>query len=110
MDSRGGESDRMSPTSNKETDVHIVGINPQEFDATHVHTIDMWFSDRRAVWIVERLNAEGDHVGLAHLCASEDDAADCVAEWLRAHAETHLVSPRRETRTRTARRVSRRAA
>ena len=71
----------------------IVGIEGTVRDASHVHTIDVWFSERRGKWVVERLNADGHHVGLAFLCASEADAEDCVAEWLRAHVETHLASP-----------------
>lgn len=71
--------------------MHIVGIDLPERDETHVHSIDMWFSNRRQIWIVERLNADGDPVGVAHHCASREGGMDCLAEWVRAHGETHLV-------------------
>ena len=73
--------------------MQIVGIDIADRHETHVHTIDMWFSARLNVWFVERLNAEGHVVGAIHRCETEDDAANCVREWLRTHAETHLVSP-----------------
>ena len=77
----------------EETGLQIVGIDIADREETHVHTIDMWFSKRRNVWLVERLNADGHVVGAIHRCASADDARACVQEWLRAHAETHLLAP-----------------
>lgn len=91
--------------------MHIVGMDWPGREETHVHTIDIWFSDRRELWIVERLNANGDPIGMAHPCASEGDAAACLAEWLRAHPETHLVTPRDKAAVRRVQpRAKRRAA
>ena len=67
--------------------VEIVGIEGAE----GVHTIDVWFSERRQRWVVERRDADGAVVGWSFCAANEHDATDCLAEWLRAHAEVHLV-------------------
>ena len=71
--------------------MRIVGTD--HTDPGHVHTIDMWFSKRRGGWLVERLDADGHHIGAAYFCADEQDAATCVEHWLRDHSETHLVAP-----------------
>lgn len=76
----------------------IVGIEQARSDDDDVHTIDVWFSQRRGCWVVERLNAAGHLVGTAHCCASEHDAEACLTEWLRAHGETHLAAARGRTR------------
>jgi hypothetical protein len=75
----------------------VVGVDDPNRHDTHVHTIDMWFSRRRRVWVVERLNACGHVIGPSHYCTSEQDATHCLQEWLRAHGETHLVTPRDAT-------------
>ena len=59
--------------------------------AEGVHTIDVWYSARRHCWMVERRDAEGNVLGGTVQLPEEDDVAACVAEWLRAHSETHLV-------------------
>lgn len=71
----------------------VVGHDQDAWGDDHVHTIDIWFSRRRNCWVVERLNAEGHLVGAAHRCATREDAEHCLAEWLRAHGETHLTTP-----------------
>ena len=73
--------------------MRIVGIETSEVDVGAIHTIDVWFSERRGKWIIERLDANGDRMGAAHVCESRDEAEDCLADWLRAHGETHLVAP-----------------
>ncbi len=91
--------------------MHIVGIIEEADGEMQVHTIDVWFSRRTARWLVERLDGNGDLIGLVHHCATEEDALACVGEWLRAHPETHLVSPRvAEKIARAVRRTSKRAA
>ena len=72
----------------------IVGIDRGEWADSHVHTIDMWFSDRRRCWVVERLNEVGDLIGATHCCATLQDAEDCLADWLRGHDEAHLTAAR----------------
>lgn len=72
--------------------MRIVGIE-NEPETGAIHTIDVWFSERRSKWIVERLDADGNHLGAAHVCADRDEAEDCLADWMRTHGETHLVSP-----------------
>ena len=73
--------------------MQIVGFDIADREDTHVHTIDMWFSSERGVWCVERLNHHGEVIGAVHHCAAEDDARSCLDHWLRAHGETHLVTP-----------------
>ena len=73
--------------------MRIVGIERVEPDHYDIHTIDVWFSQKRGKWIIERLNADGDTIGHAHVCESLEDAETCLAEWLRAHDETHLMAP-----------------
>lgn len=77
--------------------MQIVGIEHMGREASHVHTIDVWYSQKRRMWIVERLDAEGHQIGMTHRCASEHEAAACLEEWLRAHSETHLVAPKAAT-------------
>ena len=74
--------------------MQIVGIVETADGEAPVHTIDVWFSKRSRRWLVERLDAHGDLIGAVHHCPSEQDALVCVGEWLRAHPETHLLSPR----------------
>ena len=74
--------------------MQIVGIDRADWEETHVHTVDLWYSKRRNVWVVERLSAAGHIIGSTHYCPTADDAAACLADWLRVHDETHLVSPR----------------
>ena len=81
--------------------MHIVGIEQTDGDEPRVHTIDIWFSRRRQLWFVERLDSQGHQVGLAHFCADEQEAAACLAEWLRTHDETHLVAPQNATAAET---------
>ena len=88
--------------------MRIVGAENNEPDA--VHTIDLWFSERRGGWVVERLDAEGHMIGTSHFCTNEHDATACLDHWLRAHAETHLVSPRERAKMRKAIRQPRRRA
>ncbi len=71
--------------------MHIVGHETDNPEPDHVHTIDLWFSEKRKVWIVERLNADGHHVGATYQTKDVHDARACLEEWLRIHAETHLV-------------------
>jgi hypothetical protein len=73
--------------------VKIVGHDRDEWSEDEVHTIDLWFSARRGVWIVERLNSSGHLVGTAHSCSSLEDAQACLEEWLRSHDEAHMTSP-----------------
>ena len=73
--------------------MRIVGIEANEPDAGAIHTIDVWFSQRSGKWIIERLDANGDRMGAAHVCKSRTEAEDCLADWLRTHGETHLVAP-----------------
>ena len=72
----------------------IVGIDQADWEANHVHTIDIWYSERRRCWVVERLNVHGDLVGAAHCCTSLQDAEACLTDWLRLHSETHLAAVR----------------
>ena len=92
----------------------VVGIDDPNREEAHVHTIDLWFSRRLGVWVVERLNASGDVIGHPHHCANARDAAHCLQEWLRSHGETHLVTPREApaaaTRTRAVSHPKRHAA
>ena len=90
--------------------MRIVGIEISEASVEHVQTIDLWYSERSRKWIIERLNANGDRVGVAQACASRQDAEACLAEWLRWHGETHLLSPDEAKRRRQAVRQARRAA
>ena len=90
--------------------MRIVGIEMPEASVEHVHTIDLWYSDRSRKWIIERLNANGDRVGVAQSYDSREDAEACLAEWLRWHGETHLLSPAEAKRRRQAIRQARRAA
>ena len=73
--------------------MRIVGVEDREPEAGAIHTIDVWFSERRGKWVIERLDADGDGVGTVLVCESREDAEDCLADWLRAHSETHLVAP-----------------
>lgn len=73
--------------------MRIVGIEASEPEAGAIHTIDVWYSQRRDKWIVERLDADGHRRGAAHVCVSREEAEDCLTDWLRAHDETHLVAP-----------------
>jgi hypothetical protein len=73
--------------------VRIVGIEASEPEAGTIHTIDVWYSQRSGRWIVERLDANGDRIGTAHVCADRAEAEDCLADWMRTHSETHLVAP-----------------
>ena len=73
--------------------MRIVGTGATGGDGLHVHTIDVWFSQRLQAWLVERLDGDGHQIGFTHRCASEEDAASCVAEWLRTHGEAQLLSP-----------------
>lgn len=75
-----------------------------------VHTIDVWFSERRGVWVIERLDAEGHLIGAAHWCESRENATACVAEWLRAHDETGFVAHLPPGRTRRQGAARRKAA
>lgn len=70
--------------------MRIVGCEGN--DGPGVETIDVWFSQRRQAWIIERIDAEGNQIGAAHLC-EEADVAACVADWLRAHESVQLVTP-----------------
>lgn len=83
--------------------MRIVGVELSGPEAGSVHTIDLWFSRRRGAWIVERLDAEGGHIGHAHICTDREDAEACLAEWLRAHGETHVVGEEVELRQATRR-------
>lgn len=58
-----------------------------------VHTIDVWFSQERRQWVVQRLNGHGDPVGYDHFCRTEHEAKACVTDWMRRHPETHLTTP-----------------
>ena len=71
--------------------MHIVGHETANPEVDHVHTIDLWFSEKRNAWVVERLNVEGHHVGSTYQTTDVHDARACLEEWLRIHAETHLV-------------------
>ena len=73
--------------------MRIVGIEDSEAETGAIHTIDVWFSQRSGKWIIERLDADGDRMGGAHVCADREEAEDCLADWLRAHGEAHLVAP-----------------
>ena len=73
--------------------MRIVGIEDSEPEAGAIHTIDVWLSQRSGKWIIERLDANGDRMGWVHVCEHREDAEACLAEWLRAHGETHLVAP-----------------
>ena len=86
--------------------MRIVGVEHFELDAGDIHTIDVWFSKRRGVWMIERLNASGDRMGVAHACAAREDAEACLGEWLRAHGEAHLVGSEDAARRRKMRRAA----
>ena len=90
--------------------MHIVGIVEDADGETQVHTIDVWFSRRLDRWLVERLDGEGHLIGSIYHCQSEEDALACVGEWLRAHPETCLVSPRDAERIAKAVRATRKRA
>lgn len=82
--------------------MQIVGIehtgrDSAQVDTAQVHTIDMWFSERRGMWFVERLDADGNQIGVVHRCGDEQEASACLDEWLRTHSETHLLAPRETT-------------
>ena len=77
--------------------MNVVGSGRPEWDDNHVHTIDVWYSQRRQYWVVERLNVHGSLIGVAHHCRTLDDAEACLTEWLRSHDEAH-VTPVRERR------------
>ncbi len=72
--------------------MYVVGVEQAEWQDDHVHTIDIWYSQRRRCWIVERLNVDGHLVGAAHQCTTLEDAEDCLWEWLRSHSEAHVTS------------------
>jgi hypothetical protein len=69
----------------------MVGPDRAERERDHVHTIELWFSQKRKVWIVERLNDEGHHIGATYQTTDVHAAQACLEEWLRMHGETHLV-------------------
>ena len=77
--------------------MRIVGINNTDCGTPRVQTIDIWFSERRRMWFVERLDAEGHQLGLAHRCDNKAEAEACLEEWLREHSETELVVPSHPT-------------
>jgi hypothetical protein len=72
--------------------MRIVGMEIADPNDNDVHTIDLWYSEKRGAWLVERLDAQGRQIGLAHRCATQPEASACLDEWLRAHGETHLVA------------------
>lgn len=76
-----------------EADVPDVDTVEQAVDEDLVHTIDLWFSERRGVWVIERLDAAGDLIGAAHCCDHEDDAAACLQEWMRSHGDVRFFAP-----------------
>lgn len=74
--------------------MQIVGFSRALGDDPQVHTIDVWYSERRKAWMVERLDAQGHQVGPSHSCATEAEAEACLEEWLRSHSGVRLVAPR----------------
>ncbi len=74
--------------------MQITGPDPGDAE-TGVHTIDIWFSEARRRWVVQRLDGRGDPVGHSHSCLTQGEAKACLADWLRRHPETYLASPAR---------------
>lgn len=72
--------------------MQVFGGGSQTCDEGQVYSIDLWFSKRRQLWIVERLDSNGNVIGAVHQCSDEDDAHTCLRDWLRAHADTHSFS------------------
>ena len=75
-------------------ELNVVGKEQADWHDDHVHTIDVWYSERRRCWIVERLNVQGHLIGTTHHCRTLEDAEDCLTEWLRSHDEAHVTSAR----------------
>ena len=73
--------------------MQIIGPEPTSGGDHAVHTIDVWYSESQRHWIVQRLNASGSGIGPSHKCRSRADATACVADWMRRHPETHLITP-----------------
>lgn len=73
--------------------MQIIGPEPTSATDDAVHTIDVWYSETRRHWIVQRLNGHGDGIGHSHKCRSRAEATACVADWMRRHPETHLTTP-----------------
>ena len=75
--------------------MRIIGPEPAIASDDAVHTIDVWFSQERRRWVVQRLNGQGDPIGHSHFCRTEGEARACLADWMRRHPETHLTQPGR---------------
>lgn len=82
--------------------MQIMGSDPQDAE-TGVHTIDIWFSEARGRWIVQRLDGRGDPIGHSHSCRTQGEAKACLADWLRRHPETYLATPLRTATKRVSR-------
>lgn len=91
--------------------MRIVGRDDGPFETNHVHTIDVWYSTRRRMWTVERLSADGHHIGHAAHFPTEPEARACLEAWLRDHSEAAFVAAeeRSRSRARGARQVRRAA-
>ena len=77
--------------------MQVIGPDPGiSIDDDAVHTIDLWFSQERRQWVVQRLNGHGDQIGHSHFCRTENEARACVADWMRRHPATHLTTPRKD--------------
>ena len=87
--------------------MHIIGPDPLSAGENAVHTIDIWFSEARRHWVVQRFNGLGDPVGHDHFCRSQAEAKACLAYWLRRHPETHLLTPQGTGSKRRTRRAPR---
>ena len=73
--------------------MQIIGPEPTPVSDDAVHTIDVWYTERHRHWTVQRLNAHGAGIGPSHRCRSRAEATACVADWMRRHPETHLITP-----------------
>jgi hypothetical protein len=73
--------------------MQIIGPEPTPVSDDAVHTIDVWYSESHRHWTVQRLNAHGAGIGPSHRCRSRAEATACVADWMRRHPETHLITP-----------------
>jgi hypothetical protein len=73
--------------------MQIIGPEPTPVSDDAVHTIDVWYSESHRHWTVQRLNAHGAGIGPSHQCRSRAEATACVADWMRRHPETHLITP-----------------
>lgn len=73
--------------------MQIIGPEPTPVSDDAVHTIDVWYSESHRHWTVQRLNAHGAGIGPIHRCCSRAEATACVADWMRRHPETHLITP-----------------